>query len=306
VLGFKAFLVDSGIEEFPPVGRQHLEAALPFLAESSLPLLVHSEWPAALLPMDPRHPRSHDAWVESRPPAAEGTAVRLLLELCLQRPFPLHIVHVATEEVLPLLVEARRQGLPVTAETCPHYLTFAAEEIALMDADQGATLFKCAPPIRSTTTREALWQALQDGRLDFIATDHSPAPPELKEVESGDFQRAWGGIASLQLALPAVWTEAHRREIGPEHLVPWLSQRPARLAGLGNRKGRIAVGQDADLVAWDPDAGFVVDPITLHHRHPLTPYAGRRLRGKVEATWLRGRCIFESGRVIEEPRGQWL
>jgi allantoinase len=305
VLGFKAFLVDSGIDDFPPVGESHLRAALPTLAELGLPLLAHAELPGPIEAATAGRagdPRSYATYLATRPDAAEVEAVRLLLRLCRERPFPLHIVHVASAEVLPLLAAARREGLPVTAETCPHYLTFTAEEIA-----DGATAFKCAPPIRGAATREALWEALREGVLDLAATDHSPAPPGIKKMESSDFLRAWGGIASLQLLLPAVWTEARRRGFAVQDLVPWLCWNPARLAGLGDlglRKGRIAVGYDADFVAWDPEGRFTVDPQRLEHRHPITPYAGRTLQGQIAGTWLGGQRIYD-GATLSPLRGQW-
>jgi len=304
VRGFKAFLVDSGIEDFPPVGERHLRRVLPTLGALGLPLLVHAELPGpieAAAKETGGDPRAYATYLAGRPDAAEVEAVTLLLKLCRAHPFPLHIVHVASAAVLPLLRAARREGLPVTAESCPHYLTFEDTRIP-----PGATPFKCAPPIRDGATREALWNALRDGSLDLVATDHSPAPPARKELESGDFLRAWGGIASLQLLLPAVWTEAHRRGFAIPDLLPWLCHNPARLAGLGARKGGLEVGYDADLVAWDPDGTFTVDPVRLEHRHPITPYAGRRLRGTVHATWLRGALVYDQGTFPREPQGQWL
>ncbi|HEX9283815.1 MAG TPA: amidohydrolase family protein, partial [Gemmatimonadales bacterium] len=196
---------------------------------------------------------------------------------------------------------ARRAGLPVTVETCPHYLTFAAEDIP-----DGATAFKCAPPIRERDNRERLWSGLADGVIDLVASDHSPAPPALKGLDSGDFSRAWGGIASLELSLAATWTAASARGHTLSDLARWLAERPARLARLEHHKGRIAPGCDADLVVWDPDATFAVDPARLHHRHPVTPYAGMRLRGVVRQTYVRGTCVYDRGTFPSRPVGQWV
>ncbi len=286
VRGFKCFLSPSGVDEFPPVEVHDLRRALPVLTARNLPLLVHAEWPASLQPIPMRaDPRAYATWLASRPPLAEVHAVAQLIALCGEYGTRMHVVHLATEAALPLLAEARAAGLPITVETCPHYLTFAAEDVA-----DGATLFKCAPPIRGRATREALWRALGDGAIDLIATDHSPCPPAMKE--DGDFLNAWGGIASLELSLPAVWTGASARGFGIERLAEWLSAAPARLAGLAGRKGAIAPGRDADLVIWDPDAEFTVDDSALHQRHKRTPYAGRRLRGRVIATYARGRLVY--------------
>jgi allantoinase len=296
VLGFKAFLVDSGVEEFPAVTLGGLRRAAPSLAAVGLPLLVHSEDPATIaraageVSPDGEARRSYSLYLTSRPPEAEVEAIRDLLELCREVPgLRLHVVHLATATALPLVAAARAEGLAVTVETCPHYLTFAAEEIA-----GGATEFKCAPPIREAAEREALWRALLAGGIDLVASDHSPCPPAMKRREEGDFFAAWGGIASLQLLLPAVWTGARARGAGLERLARWLSERPAALAGLAGKKGAIAPGRDADLVIWDPDASFTVDPERLEHRHPITPYAGRELFGVVAATVLRGEVVYDA------------
>jgi allantoinase len=196
-----------------------------------------------------------------------------------------HVLHVSSSDVLPMLASARRDGVPVTAETCPHYLTFAAEEIP-----DGATEFKCCPPIREAANRELLWQGLRDGVLDMVVTDHSPSTVELKSLDTGDFGVAWGGISSLQIGLPAVWTEARRRGFTLADVARWMSEAPARHAGLPD-KGRIDIGYDADFAVFAPDDGFVVDVEQLHHKNPITPYAGRRLDGVVRSTWLRGRRI---------------
>ncbi len=308
VLGFKAFLVPSGVEEFQHVGEADLREALPVLARSGAVLLVHAELPGPIdgaagvwEGADPQALREYDRYLRSRPDAAEVEAVELLVRLCFEYGCRIHIVHVSSAEVLPVLRRAREEWLPITAETCPHYLTFAAEEIP-----DGAVATKCAPPIRSRANRERLWEALREGVLDLVATDHSPSPPAMKKVDTGDFRAAWGGIASLQLALPAVWTEARRRGFTVENLAEWMCAAPARLAGLTRRKGRIAPGYDADFAIWDPDASFTVDGSRLRHRHSLTPYEGRRLFGVVRRTLLRGDVIHENGQIAGSPRGTLL
>ncbi|HEX9943540.1 MAG TPA: allantoinase AllB [Thermoanaerobaculia bacterium] len=307
-LGFKAFLVPSGVDEFQHVGEAELREALPVLARHGAVLLAHAELPG---PIDaaagvwdgagPEELREYGRYLRSRPDAAEVEAVELLVRLCCETGCRVHIVHVSSAEVLPVLRRARAEGLPVTAETCPHYLTFAAEEIPA-----GAVAFKCAPPIRSRQNRERLWAALREGVLGLIVTDHSPCPPEMKKPEAGDFRAAWGGIASLQLALPAVWTGARERGFTVADLAEWMCAAPARLAGLGDHKGRIAPGYDADLVVWDPEASFEVDPMELQHRHKVTPYAGRTLHGVVRRTLLRGELVYDSGQFPEPPSGELL
>ncbi len=304
-LGFKAFLVDSGVPEFPPVTEGDLRRALPVLAASGAPLLVHAELPGpierAAAGLADRDPRRYATYLASRPPAAELEAIELLLALCRERPFRLHVVHLATPEALPALGRARAAGLPVSVETCPHYLTFAAEEVP-----DGATEHKCAPPIRSAADRDRLWRALASGEIDLVASDHSPAPPALKRRDTGDFVAAWGGISSLQLALAALWTGASRRGHSLADLARWTSAAPSRLAGLEDRKGRIAVGLDADLAILDSEAELEIEPAALFHRHPSTPYAGRRLRGVVRETILRGETIFRDGRHPGPPAGRLL
>jgi allantoinase len=306
VFGFKCFLVPSGVDEFAHVTETDLRVALPKLAALGAPLLAHAESPEPIEKAvaglaKSASPRKYATWLAARPREVENEAVALLLRLGAESGARIHIVHVSSSDALALLRSAKDAGGAVTAETCPHYLTFDAEEIA-----DGATEFKCAPPIRERENREKLWQGLGDGTLDFIATDHSPCPPAMKLAEEGDFLRAWGGIASLQLSLPAVWTEARGRGYAVTHLAKWLCAGPARLAGLAGKKGTIAVGCDADFVIWDPDAKFRVEPAQLHHRHKITPYAGRELAGRVEATFLRGRKIFERGEISAGPVGHVL
>jgi allantoinase len=306
VFGFKCFLVPSGVNEFAHVTETDLRAALPKLAAMGAPLLAHAELPepiekAAAGLAKNASPRKYATWLGTRPREAENEAIALLVRLGGEFGVRIHVVHVSSADGLALLRGAKAAGGAVSAEACPHYLTFVAEEIA-----DGATEYKCAPPIRERENREKLWEGLGDGTLDFVVTDHSPCPPAMKLVEEGDFLRAWGGIASLQLSLPAVWTEARARGYAVTHLAKWLCEGPARLAGLAGRKGSIAVGGDADFVIWDAEAKFRVEPAQLHHRHKVTPYAGRELCGRVETTFLRGRKIFERGEFSAGPVGHVL
>jgi allantoinase len=300
VLGAKAFLVHSGIEDFPAADEATLRAALPVLARHGVPLLVHAEMES--IPPPPRGAvTSYQAWLASRPRAWENDAIALLIRLCREYRTPLHIVHLSSSDALPALMRARAEGLPVTVETCPHYLFFQAEEIP-----DGATAFKCAPPIRERENNQKLRNALRQGVIDQVCTDHSPCPPEMKRMEEGDFFRAWGGIASLQWSLPALWT-ALRDDPPPfEQLARWLCAHPARLAGLGRRKGALAPGYDADFVVWEPDASFEVRPESTYHRHKVSPYVGRSLYGMVERTYLRGERIAERGAVCAGARGAVL
>ena len=300
VRGFKCFLSPSGVEEFPHVDEADLAEALPVLAHLRLPLLVHAELPA-LLAAPNGNPHRYDTWLASRPPRAEVAAINLVLRLARAYGVRVHIVHLATAQALQTLQQARRAGVAVTVETCPHYLTFAADEIG-----DGDTALKCAPPIRDAGERESLWRALHDGAIDIVTTDHSPAPPEVKRITEGDFVSAWGGIASLQLGLAAVWTGAVVRGVTPHQLTRWLSQAPAQLAGLWPTKGALVVGADADLVLWDPDAESVVNAESLYHRHHVTPYHGRRLRGRVQTTLLRGTVVFDAGHCRVAASGRLL
>jgi allantoinase len=302
VLGFKCFLVPSGVPEFGHVSDADLESAAPTIARLGVPLLVHAEDEAAIAvggaAAAGRDPRAHATWLASRPAAAELTACRRIGQLAARWPLHVHVVHVASREAVTGTADFRSRGARITLETCPHYLSFAAEEIPA-----GATEFKCAPPIREGARREALWEALRAGEIILIATDHSPCPPAMKLREQGDFMAAWGGIASLELSLAAVWTGARDRGFTPADLAGWMSAAPARLAGLGASKGAIARGHDADLVAFDPAVEWTVDPSRLHQRHPITPYAGRRLAGRVLRTWLRGELVWDGERV-HGPRGR--
>jgi allantoinase len=300
VLGFKCFLSPSGVPEFENVAESDLRAALPILARLGLPLLVHAELPALLRDAAKSHsdPRSYRAWLESRPIDAEVAAIESMIRLAREHGARVHIVHLATAAALPLLSAAKRNGVAITVETCPHYLTFAAEEIP-----DGSSAYKCAPPIRERRERESLWKGLIAGEIDLVATDHSPSPPGMKHLGDGDLVLAWGGIASLQLGLAALWTGMSTRGLPIERLADWLARAPAALAGLDRVKGAIAVGRDADLVVWDPDAIRVVDGASLFHRHPVTPYHGVRVLGDVKTTLVRGEVVFDRGEIIGPPRG---
>ena len=303
VPGFKCFLIHPGIDGFTMVTEAELRAALPQVARTGLPLLVHAELPG---PVDEATSLLRDAnwsryttYLQSRPEEAELAAIRLLLSLCREYQFRLHIVHLSAGRALAELCAARAEGLPVSVETCPHYLHLCAEEIP-----DGATLHKCAPPIRSRANREKLWQGLKDGIIDLVATDHSPCPPAMKRLEERNFRTAWGGIASLSLALPIMWTEARRRGFTLTDLTRWMAERPARLAGCNSRKGQIAEGFDADLVIFEPETEFVVTGERLYYRHPVSPYLGETLSGVVKATYLRGQAVFSDGKFCEVAGGQ--
>ena len=293
VFGFKCFLVPSGVPEFEAVAESDLRKALPELVRIGAVLLAHAEVPGpiedATRKIERRDPRSYSSWLLSRPSAAEDQAINLLIRLSQEYKARVHIVHLSSSAAVSMIRDAKSKGINISIETCPHYLTISAEEIP-----DGATQFKCAPPIRDAANQELLWAALQEGTIDFVATDHSPAPPSMKCVDTGDFMRAWGGIASLQLSLPLLWTNAHERGLSLLELAKWLCREPARLAGL-SRKGEIAVGKDADLVVWNPDQSFQVQPDKMFFRHKLTPYSGRTLFGVVQSTFLRGQEIYASG-----------
>ena len=304
VRGFKCFLIDSGVAEFGWVGEAELAPAMAILAGLGAPLLVHAELAgpidAAAPALAAADPRRYATYLASRPPAAEEAAIALVTRLCRATRARTHIVHHSAASALDQLRAARAEGLPLTAETCPHYLHFAAEVIP-----DGATPFKCAPPIRGASNREALWRALAEGVLDLVASDHSPCSPGLKAIEAGDFIAAWGGVSGLQLALPVVWTEAAARGHTLVDVARWMSAGPARLARL-DHKGAIAAGRDADLVVFDEAARTTVTPESIHHRHRVTPYAGETLRGAVAATYLRGQRVAERGRPLATDLGALL
>jgi allantoinase len=291
VFGVKCFLLDSGVEEFPPLVGEDLTTALHAVAAHDGLMIAHAEDGDLIGQASGRH---YADFVASRPAAAEDSAIATLLALARETGARVHVVHLSSSDALPLLAQARADGVRVTVETCPHYLALTAEEVP-----DGDTRFKCCPPVREAGNRDALWQGLADGTIDMIVSDHSPCTADLKRLETGDFGQAWGGIASLQLGLPVVWSQARERGHGLADVVRWMAERPAGLVGL-ERKGRIAAGSDADLTVFAPDAAFTVGE--LHHRNPVTPYAGRELSGVVRETWLRGRPVDLDG----PPRGRLL
>jgi allantoinase len=302
VLGFKCFLIYPGCDGFTMIDQQQLETALPFIAESGLPLLVHAELAgpidAAMQDLTDANWRSYTTYLASRPDQAELDAIRLMIRLCRQYAFRLHIVHLSTALALTELAAARAEGLPITVETCPHYLHFSAEEIA-----DGATLLKCAPPIRSQKNQEALWQGLRDGAIDMIVTDHSPCPPEMKREDTGRFDQAWGGIASLSLALSVINTDCSRRGLSLDHIARWMSSAPATLAGIGHKAGTLGPGREANFIIFDTEDEFTVTADRLHYRHAVSPYLGETLRGIVKQTFLRGRSIYREGNFAPTPSG---
>lgn len=302
VLGFKCFLIDSGVKEFPSVGESDLRQAMPELARLGAILIVHAELPgpveAATASADRQiNPSVYETFLSSRPREAENRAVDLMIRLNRETNCRVHIVHHSSADALTLVQAAKRSGVDLTVETCPHYLHFAAEDIP-----DGATEFKCCPPIREHQNREQLWQALRQGIIDMVVSDHSPSPPEMKLRQEGDFMNAWGGISSLQFRLPVMHTEALNRGCSIEELTEWLCAAPARLVGL-RQKGLIAVDHDADLVIWNPTKEFRIAPENIHHRHKLTPYAGEIFRGKIEKTLVRGQIVYDDGDFGSQTHG---
>jgi allantoinase len=296
VLGFKCFLLHSGVDEFPHLDPDELEAAMREIHTFDGLMIVHAEDTHAIEHAPTAHGETYSDFLRSRPRGAENLAVAQVIELARWTGCRVHILHVSSSDVLAMLASARREGVRITAETCPHYLTFAAEEIP-----NGATQYKCCPPIREAANRELLWEGLRNGVIDLIVSDHSPSTPDLKSFETGDFGVAWGGISSLQLGLSAVWTEARRRGFTLVDVARWMCHAPAAQAGL-RRKGRIDLGYDADFCVFAPDDAFVVDVAKLHHKNAVTPYHGRPLAGIVRSTWLRGEEID----IHAAPQGRLL
>lgn len=305
VRGFKCFLIHSGVDEFPHVTETDLLEAMPELKKLNSVLLVHAEVPepidAVAEQLKDADAQAYQTFLKSRPRASENQAIELMVKLCRQTGARVHIVHHSSSDVLPLLKAARAEGLPLTVETCPHYLTFAAEEIP-----DGATHFKCCPPVRERENREKLWEALADGVIDMIVSDHSPCTPDLKLQETGDFLEAWGGIAALQFSLPVIWTQAEKRGFGLRELTRWMSAAPAQLAGLDKRKGKLEKGFDADIVIWHPEKEFKVTTEIIEFKNKLTPYAGMNLRGVVEAAYVRGEKVYGQGQFAAEANGKLL
>jgi len=295
VFGFKCFLLPSGVEEFPPLSAADFEDRLQILRTFDALMIVHAEDAVTIGQAPDAGGRAYGGFLRSRPRAAENVAIAQVIEAARTTGARTHLLHLSSSDAVGMLRAARRDGVSITVETCPHYLSFQAEDIR-----DGATQFKCCPPIREAENREALWAALADGVIDCVVSDHSPCSPDLKRLDVGDFGLAWGGVSSLQVALPAVWTQASARGHALTDIAEWMARRPASLAGL-RRKGAIAVGYDADFCVFAPEETFTVDATKLAHRNPITPYAGLELRGVVRSTWLRGRRT-----QIGEPRGQFL
>ncbi len=299
VRGFKCFLIHSGVDEFPHVTEKNLREAMPEIARLGSVLLVHAEVPgpidAAAGSLGGLDHRVYDTFLRSRPRRSENEAIAIMIRLCRDTGCRVHIVHHSSSDALPMLLAARAEGLPITVETCPHYLTFTAEDIP-----DGATHFKCCPPVREQENREKLWEAIADGTIDMVVSDHSPCTPALKLRETGDFLDAWGGISALQFGLPAMWTGMKTRGFGIPDLSRLMSNSTARLAGLDSRKGKLVEGYDADIVIWNPEKAFKIEPEMIYHRHKLTPYSGMGLFGVVEATYVAGNRVYEAGHPFSE------
>lgn len=295
VFGFKCFLLHSGVDEFPPLSAPALEEDLRELQSFGAMMIVHAEDSDSIEHAPEPHGAKYDDFLHSRPRGAENMAILRVIELARWTGARVHILHLSSSDALPMIVSARRDGVALTVETCSHYLSFTAEEILY-----GATQFKCCPPIREAENRELLWRGLADGVIDYVVSDHSPCTAELKRFDSSDFGESWGGIASLQLGLPAVWTQARHRGFTLSDVVRWMAERPATQVGL-TRKGRIEVGYDADLCVFPPDESFQVDATKLPHRNKVSAYHGRTLDGVVPSTWLRGAEV-----TGERPAGRLL
>ena len=317
VLGFKAFLTHSGIDDFPNITEEDLRKVMPLISKHNLPLLVHCELSEEVESRESgvvsqesgtdspeaskgRIGRSYNNYLASRPKKWEDDAISLMIRLCEEFNCRTHIVHLSSADSIEQIAKAKQKKLPLTVETSQHYLFFCAEEI-----QDGQTVFKCAPPIREKVNNERLWQALKEGIIDFVATDHSPAPPDLKEMKSGDFSKAWGGISSIQFALPALWTAAKRHNGSLNEMAKWLCEKPALLPQLMT-KGKIAIGYDADFVIWNPDKSVIITDEMIHHKHKLTPYLHQKLYGVVEQTWLKGKIVFAGGKFLHLNKGQIL
>jgi allantoinase len=306
VRGFKCFLIHSGVDEFPHVDeRELLEKSMPELARLGSVLLVHAELPgpidAAAIELAGADPRAYDTFLRSRPRESENQAIAQMVRLCRETGARVHIVHHSSSDALAIVAAAKSEGLPLTVETCPHYLTFAAEDIP-----PGATHYKCCPPVRERENREKLWEALRDGTIDMVVSDHSPCTPDLKLRESGDFMEAWGGISTLQFGLPVLWTSARKRGFGVADISRWMSGATAKLAGLDDRKGRLVAGYDADIVIWDPEREFKVETRAIEFKNKVTPYDGMELFGVVEATYVRGKKVYGKGEFDKGPGGRLI
>ena len=302
VLGLKAFLTHSGIDDFPNTERADLKNALQILKKYNRPLLVHCELTEdhSGIAEHKNNPNDYMSYLRSRPKEWENKAIAMMIELCRETGAHVHIVHLSSAEALPMIAKAKADGLNLTVETAQHYLTLNAEDIP-----NGETIYKCAPPIRERDNNNKLWDALKSGLINFVATDHSPAPPDLKEISSGDLSKAWGGIAGLQFALCSLWTEAKRRKFSIEDIAKWLSGSPAVFLGLSN-KGKLENGADADFFIWDPEGTTTFSSGDIHHRHKVSPYAGKPFAGKVHKTFINGELIYENNKLINAHKGTVL
>jgi len=305
VLGVKSFLIDSGIEEFPNVQAKDIRAAMPILAKHDVPYLIHAELDCGSF-NDVEITKEYNSFLESRPKSWENDAISLMVDMARESKekgdnCKVHIVHLSSDEALDTIAQAKSEGLRFTAETCPHYLTIASENIP-----DGKTLFKCCPPIRENKNREHLWQAVTDGRLDFIVSDHSPCTPELKHIDTGDIEKAWGGISALQFGISLIWTEAKERGFNLLDIARLMSGETAKFAGLDSVKGAIKVGNHADFLVFDPNAEFTITNEMIKHRHHITPYVGRKVIGQVQHTFVRGHHVYQQDQFIDAPVGKPL
>ncbi|MCJ8318145.1 MAG: allantoinase AllB [Colwellia sp.] len=305
VLGVKSFLIDSGIAEFPPVEAKDMRAAMPILAKHDVPYLIHAELDCGGF-HDVEITKEYNSFLASRPKSWENNAISLMVDMARESKAKgdnckVHIVHLSSDEALATIEQAKSEGLRFTAETCPHYLTIASESIP-----DGKTLFKCCPPIRENKNREHLWQAITDGRLDFIVSDHSPCTPELKHIDTGDIEKAWGGISALQFGISLIWTEAKERGFTLVDIARLMSAETAKFAGLDSVKGEIKVGNHADFLVFDPNVQFTITNEMIKHRHNITPYVGRKVTGQVEHTFVRGHHVYQQDQFINAPVGRPL
>jgi len=297
VLGFKAFLSPSGIDEFPNILESHLREALPVLSKKGIPILVHAELENGTT--QSKEQKTYKSFQDSRPKSWENNAIKLLIQLSKEFDARIHIVHLSSADILAEIAQTRNDGYPISVETCPHYLHFASENIS-----DGDTRFKCAPPIWEGENRENLWRGLEKGMINFITSDHSPCTPELKNMKAGNFEKAWGGISSIQFTLPVIWTECKARGFSIDQLINWMSTAPAIFIGKDQQKGQISPGYDADLVCWNPDEKYIIQKKAIHHKNKLTPYEGESLYGVVNTTFLRGQKVYENGEFLGNPTGK--
>ena len=297
VLGFKAFLSHSGIDEFPNINEKYLREALPIFANKGIPVLVHAELENGATQSEDHS--TYKSFQDSRPKSWENNAVKLLIQLNKEFDARIHIVHLSSADILAEIAQTRNDGYPISVETCPHYLHFSSEHIS-----DGDTRFKCAPPIWESDNKEKLWLGLENGLINFITSDHSPCTAELKNLEVGDFEKAWGGISSIQFTLPVIWTECKTRGYSMDQLINWMSKQPAKFIGKDQQKGQISPSFDADLVCWNPDEKYMIQKEAIHHKNKLTPYEGESLYGVVNATFLRGQKVYKNGEFLGDPKGK--